>query len=292
VAVKENMMTTIKQRPVLAYFVLAFAISWGGILLAIGPGGILGTSEVSEELLPFVYLATLLGPSLAGILLTGLVDGRAGFRELLSRLLRWRVGARWYAVALLTAPLLITATLFALSLTSPVFLPAIVTTGNKVSLLLTGIVTGLVVGFFEELGWTGFAVPRLRLRYGVLTTGLIVGLLWGAWHFPLFSGSTSSSGALPPALYLSVLLFSFLPAYRVLMVWVHDRTGSLLVAILMHAPLAASQLILIPLAISGVQVVTYDLVFSAALWVFVAAVAVANRGQLESPVGWVEPRRG
>jgi membrane protease YdiL (CAAX protease family) len=267
----------IKRHPVLTYFALTFAISWGGILMVIGPGGILGTKEVSEGLMPFVYLATLLGPSLAGILLTGLVDGRAGFRELLSRLLRWRVGARWYAVALLTAPLLITATLFVLSLTSPVFLPVIVTTDDKVSLLLTGIVMGLVVGFFEELGWTGFAVPRLRLRYGGLTTGLIVGLLWGAWHFPLFSGSVSSSGALPPALYLSVLLFSFLPAYRVLMVWVYDRTGSLLVAMLMHAPLAASQLILIPLAITGVQVVTYDLVFAAALWVFVAAVAVAQR---------------
>jgi membrane protease YdiL (CAAX protease family) len=274
-------MTTIKafikKHPVLTYFALTFAISWGGILMVIGPGGILGTKEVSEGLMPFVYLATLLGPSLAGILLTGLVDGRAGFRELLSRLLRWRVGARWYAVALLTAPLLITATLFVLSLTSPVFLPQILTTDDKVSLLLTGIVMGLVVGFFEELGWTGFAVPRLRLRYGGLTTGLIVGLLWGAWHFPLFSGSVSSSGALPPALYLSVLLFSFLPAYRVLMVWVYDRTGSLLVVMLMHAPLAASQLILIPLAITGVQVVTYDLVFAAALWVFVAAVAVAQR---------------
>jgi hypothetical protein len=106
-----------------------------------------------------------------------------------------------------------------------------------------------------------------------------VGLLWGAWHFPLFSESASSSGALPPVLYLSVLLFSFLPAYRVLMVWVYDRTGSLLVAVLMHAPLAASQMILIPPAISGVQVVTYDLVFAAALWVVVAVVAVVNAGQ-------------
>jgi membrane protease YdiL (CAAX protease family) len=277
----ENTMTTIKdfikRHPLPVYFTLAFAISWGGILMVIGPGGILGTTEVSEELLPFVYLATLLGPSLAGILLTGLVDGRAGFRDLLSRLLSWRVDARWYAVAILTAPLSIAATLFVLSLTSPAFLPVIVTTGDRVSLLLTGIVMGLVVGFFEELGWTGFAVPRLRLRYGVLTTGLIVGLLWGAWHFPLFSGSAGSSGALPPALYLSVLLFSFLPAYRVLMVWVYDRTGSLLVAILVHAPLAASQLILIPPGITGVQLVTYDLVFTAALWLFVAAVAVAQR---------------
>lgn len=274
-----NVKAFIKRHSVLTYYALTFAISWGGILMVIGPSSILGTKEVSEGLMPFVILATLLGPSVAGILLTGFVYGRAGFRELLSRLLKWQVGARWYAVALLTAPLLITATLFVLSLTSPVFLPVIVTTDDKVSLLLTGIVMGVVVGFFEELGWTGFAVPQLRLRYGVLTTGLSVGILWGLWHFPLFSGSASSSGGLPPALYLSVLLFSFLPAFRVLMVWVYDRTESLLVAILMHASLTASILILPPQA-TAAQVVTYDLVFAAALWIFIAAVAVANGGQL------------
>ncbi len=49
---------------------------------------------------------------------------------------------------------------------------------------MAGIAVGLVVPFFEELGWTGFAIPELGKRYGILTTGLIVGLLWGAWHFP------------------------------------------------------------------------------------------------------------
>jgi membrane protease YdiL (CAAX protease family) len=145
-----------------------------------------------------------------------------------------------------------------------------------------------VAGIFEELGWTGFAIPRMRLRYGVLATGLIVGVLWGAWHFPLFSGSGSSSGALPPALYLVVLLFSVLPAFRVLMVWVYDRTESLLVAILMHVSLTASTLILMPLATSGVTAVTYDLVLAAVLWVFVAAVAVANGGHLSRQ----QPLRG
>ena len=202
----------------------------------------------------------------------GLVDGKAGFRKLLSRLLRWRVGIRWYAVALLTAPLLILTVLFVLSRTSPAFLPAIATADDKASLLITGIVMGLVVGFFEELGWTGFAVPRLRKRYGVLATGVIVGLLWGAWHFPPFSGSIRSSGSVPPAVYLSVLLFSFLPAYRVLMVWVYDRTQSLLLVVLMHAPLSASQLILIPPSLSGVQNITYDLAFTAALWLAVVVI--------------------
>ena len=103
-------MTTIKalikSHPLLSYFALAFAISWGAILIVVGPGGILGTKEIPEVLMPFLYLAMLVGPSVAGILLTGLLYGRVGFRDLLARMTRWRVGARWYAVALLTAPLL------------------------------------------------------------------------------------------------------------------------------------------------------------------------------------------
>jgi uncharacterized protein len=272
-----SFQTFVKRHPVLTYYVLAFAISWGCILIVIGPGTFLGIKQMPEALLPLVYLAMLAGPSIAGILLISLVSGRAGLRELLSRLLRWRIGARWYAVALLIDPLLATVTLFALSFTSPAFLPAIITSTGKVSLLLTGIVAGLVVGFFEELGWTGFAMPRLRLRYGLLPTGFIMGLLWGVWHFPLFSGSADSSGPLPSALYLAVLLFSFLLPYRVLMVWVYDRTRSLLVVMLMHAPLVASQFILIPAAISGVALVTFDLILGAALWILVAAVIVTNR---------------
>jgi uncharacterized protein len=281
-------MTTIRafivRRPVLIYYALTFAISWGGILLVIGgPGGIPGAPAQLKTLLPFAILAMLAGPPVAGLLLTGLSDGKAGLRALLSRLLRWRVGARWYAVALLTAPLLMTAIPLALSLLFPEFLPGIITKSDKASLLLMGIAAGLMAGIFEELGWTGFAVPRLGQRYGVLTTGLIVGVLWGAWHFLVNVWSSGSpSGALSPALLLHSVIFSvgILPAYRVLMVWVYDRTGSLLVAMLMHASLTASNVIFVPLAIEGVTGPAWSLVIAAGLWVVVAAVAVANRGEL------------
>jgi len=169
----------IERHSVTTYFALTFVISWGGILIVVGPGGIPGTREEFERLLPVVILAMLAGPSVAGILLTGLVHGRTAFRELLSQLLKWQVSARWYAFALLTAPLLFTAIPLALSLLFPEFLPGIFTTDDKASLLLLGIAAGLGAGIFEELGWTGFDIPRLRLRYGVLPTGLIVGVLWG-----------------------------------------------------------------------------------------------------------------
>lgn len=273
--------TLIKRHPVPTYFALTFALSWGGVLILVVPSGIPGTAEQSKMLFPVVYLAMLVGPVLAGILLTGLVDGRAGLRELRSRLLRWRVDARWYATALLTAPLLMTATLFALSPLSPEFLPGIITTEDRATLLMFGIMVGLGAGFFEELGWTGFAAPELRRRYSVLTTGLITGFLWGAWHFLVyFWGSGDSSGAFSLALFLPTLpaFVGILPAFRVLMVWVYNRTGSLLVAMLMHASLTASTQILMPQA-TGVFSSIYSLVLTAALWVVVAAVGVVNGGE-------------
>jgi membrane protease YdiL (CAAX protease family) len=271
--------TLLARHPVATYFVLTFLISWGGLLVVLGPGAFTGATAPTEGLLPLVYLAMFAGPSVAGILMTGLVDGRAGFHVVRSRLLKWRVDVRWYVVALLTAPLVVTAVLLPLSLSSAGFLPAVFASDDKVSLLAIGLAAGLMTGLCEELGWTGFVIPRLRLRYGALTTGLIVGLLWGAWHFPLFSGG-DLSGALPLALFVPVQLFSFLPAYRVLMVWTYDRTGSLLVAMLMHVSLTASTLILQPLDVAGMRALTYDLVLAAALWFLIAALAMANGRQL------------
>jgi membrane protease YdiL (CAAX protease family) len=279
----------IKRNPVLTYYILTFTISSGGVLLVIGgPGGIPATAEQFERLLPIAIPVQLAGPSVAGLLLTGLVYGRVGFRDLFSRLLRWRVAARWYAVALLTAPLVFAVVHLALSLVSPVFLPGLVTTDNKAAFLVSGFVGALVVGFLEELGWTGFAIPRLRLRYGVLATGLIVGVLWGAWHLLPhdFWAARISSGELPLALFVTANGFGFLvgqlPAFRVLMVWVYEHTGSLLVAMLMHVSLTACTFILGPgaLAISGMPLLIYDLVLAVAMWVVAAAVAAANRGQL------------
>jgi uncharacterized protein len=171
----------VRRHGVLAYFILAFAISWGGLLLVYGPGGLTNSAWRSDPRAALIGVALLAGPSVAGILMTGVVSGRAGYRDLLARLVRWRVSLRWYAVALLTAPLLAAATHFALSLVSPVFVPAIATADDKASLVLSGITLGIVIGFFEELGWTGFAIPRLRLRHSVVATGLI-GFVWGAWH--------------------------------------------------------------------------------------------------------------
>jgi membrane protease YdiL (CAAX protease family) len=270
----------IEKHPVLTFYALVFAISWGGILMLVAPGGIPGEPEDVARLFPFTLAALFAGPSVAGVVMTALVSGRAGLRELLGRLARWRVGAGWWAAALLIGPILVAAVLFALSVYSPDFVPGLLTTEDKFGLLIFGLAWGLVGGgLLEELGWTGFAVPTLRRRFNALATGLIVGLLWGTWHvlIAVWASRGLAREASLTEFIAGFLAFYFvaLPAYRVLMVWLYDHTASLLVAMLMHAALSASTLVLQPLSAHGHF--TWNFVLGAALWVVVAAVTRVGR---------------
>ena len=265
----------IKRHPLLIYFTLTFIISLGAVLILAGPNGI----PVAANQAVVLGMALLLGPSVAGILLTGLTSWSDGFRELLSRLLRWKVSTRWYGVALLTTPLTTVVVLLVLSLFSSEFTPNILISDDKASLILMSLVAGLIVGIFEELGWTGFAIPKLRQRYSVSATGLVVGLLWGAWHFIMFWESDSFSGALPLANLLAGL-FAWLPAYRILMVWVYDRTESLLVVMLMHVSLVATTAIIDP-SLKGGGLLTFILVRADVLWIIVEVVTMANSRQFD-----------
>lgn len=272
--------TLVQRHPLVTFYILAFAISWTAILLVIGgPANFPGTSETIGKLFLSVMLGWLAGPSVASIVTIGLVSGRSGYRDLLDRLLRWRVGLRWYAAALLTAPLVYAILCVGLSQFRPEFASSILVTSDRTGLLLMGLAYGLLGGgFLEELGWTGFAVPTLRRHHGALATGLIAGLLWGAYHFSVifWSTSPSPSGRLGLAI-LVVQLFAWLPAYRVLMVWVYDHTQSLLVAMLMHASVTAGMLILQPAGMAGETLLIWLVIFAAAWWTIVAAVAIISR---------------
>lgn len=270
-----KLKTSIKQHAVLTYFVLTLILTWGCMAIAAYPGGFPITDEQFETSGALVYVAMLVGPSGASLLLTGLLDGRAGYRELFSRLFKWRVSPRWYAVALLTAPTMIIVILLGLSLISTTYQPAIFASSNRTSLVVSSIVAGLAVGLFEELGWTGFAVPRLKKNYSVLGTGLIVGLVWGAWHFPPFWKNDTFSATVPLVLLLGQL-FSWLPPYRMLMVRVYDRTESLLVSVLMHASLMAGLNALVPAESSGTNLLTWIFAWAAALWLIVGVLALSK----------------
>ena len=268
------------RNPVLTYFALTFAISWGGMLIVARASGMPATPEQAERLFPIALVLLLLSPFLSGILLNLWVYGKNGLRELLSSAWKWQVRGKWYAIALLGIPILVLATLLVLSMSSEAYLPAIVTTGDPVGLLLSGIAVGLLGGIFEETGWTGFAIPELRKKYSIFQTGLIVGLLWGIWHVLItFWASGDASGELSWPLFLPPFLFyvAVLPVARVLMVWVYAHTKSLLMMILMHAGLTASTLFILQPAATDSALSMYYVILAALIWMIVAGIAITNK---------------
>jgi len=174
-----------------------------------------------------------------------------------------------------------TAILGALSLTSDAFIPGIVTADDKASLLVAGLLAGLVAGVFEELGWTGFATHELGKWHRLLATGLLVGLPWCLVHLPLVA--VASSAVVPKALAVPVSLFAILLPYRVLMVWVYSHTQSVLIAMLMHLPISASAFLLGSAAMVGVPDLTFSLVAGATLWILVAAAHATDRTRRARP---------
>jgi hypothetical protein len=214
----------------------------------------------------------LAGPMIAGPVMTGLVHGRPGFRQFFSRLLAWKAAPRWYWVALLAAPLAVMLVLLPLSVLSKEYLPALFATDNRLTLLLAGIGVGLMGGLMEETGWTGFAVPELRKRFGILTTGLVIGFVWGIWHVPVtFWASGDAVGNLSLALFWPPFVFymAVLPFFRVLMVWLYDKTESLLLAMLMHGSLTGSTLFVLQPAAEGKGLVFFYIILAAVMGISV-----------------------
>jgi membrane protease YdiL (CAAX protease family) len=276
--VMSTIEAVIKRHSVLIYFALVFLISWGGGFLLLDPGDFSLSGQEFESLGALFYIAILAGPCVAGILLTGIVDGRSGLSGLLARLRRWRVAWSWYAIALLPA-LVMTASALLLSAVSSDFRPAILDSTDKAGIAMRALGPALLVGALEEIGWTGFVVPRLRARHSILATGLAVGFVWGAWHFPLFWEGDSFTATLPFAILL-IRLFSWLPPFRVLLVWIHDRTQSLPVVMIMHALVSFISIILAPDTLTGAHLLASLLVSAGTMWLLLVAVGAANRWRL------------
>jgi len=260
----------IKRHPVLTYFVLVYAIAWGAILLVVQAFASRAEAD-SENLVAIVGLPMLIAPGIAGITVTALVDGRAGLRAMLSRMTRWQVATRWYAVALATMPLLVLAILYGLALLiSPAFAPVL-------SLIA---LAALAAGFFEEIGWTGFAVPRLRARWSLLAVGLGVGALWGLWHgvadYSIRGNALGSFWPITFGLFVLPLM-----AWRVLMVWVYDNTKSGVVAQLMHFGYTGSLMLFVP-GLSRTDDALVYAVLAVALWIGVAIIAISQRRVLRT----------
>jgi uncharacterized protein len=265
-----NIRSFIQQHQLLSYFVLAYGITWSGIFILLVSKGFDFTTIHTPETI-FIFLIMFLGPSTSSLILTAVLDGRSGLSELGLRFTRWKGSWRWYAIALLTIPLLLLAILSVLSATvSLTFAP---------SFRIEGIAVGLLAGSLEEIGWTGFATPRLLKQFNVLTAGGLLGLLWSFWHMLAdFSGNISAMGT-GWILWFTIFWIVPLTAYRILMTWVYSNTHSLSIAQLMHASYTGWLYVLSP-AVSFDRGLLWQGIFAASLWAIVAIVFAAGQKPL------------
>jgi len=231
--------SVLARHPLVSYFLIAFAFTWAllfSVLLSKDGLGLLPYG-VSPELARLIAPASLLGPILSGFVMSAATEGWAGVRDLLRRIVLWRVGLRWYLFVLLGIP----AVMVLGTIIRPGALASFDLSAQPFTLAyLSAFLTMALIGgpLLEEPGWTGFAQPRLQRLHGPLVGGLILGILWALWHLPGFLIPSQSLQDIPPrGTVLDFVVFALaLMGLRYIIIWVVNNTrGSVLMAILTHA---------------------------------------------------------
>jgi uncharacterized protein len=225
-----------KKSALVIFFILSYLFTWANW----GPRALSAQGFPTVELPEFLIILSGYGPALAALIVTAAFSGRQGLRELGARLVKWRVGLQWYAVALL---LPIAITLLALGIhrltggAMPDFARAEFPFGPSDTPLLQKILLLFLIftlgfdGLGEELGWRGFALPKLQQVASPLVASLVLGLLWAGWHIPYALSDGSHLSAIPlPVFFVNLM------ALATLYTWLFNNTqGSILLAILFHA---------------------------------------------------------
>jgi membrane protease YdiL (CAAX protease family) len=217
-------MSLVKRHPLITFFVLSYALAW----IIESPLVLLqDTITVSQGQIFYLLSANVV--SVVAIVLTGVVFGRGALRKLLGRLLIWRVNPLWYLVVLL-GPVALAGGAVGLNALMGGPAPSL---GNT----LLGVVIMWAIFIFpgsalgEEIGWRGYALPRLQTGRSALSASLILAPIWALWHLPLW---LTGAPARTPLLYAAFVVSAF--ALSVVTTWVYNSTGgSLLMVVMLHA---------------------------------------------------------
>jgi len=240
-----NLQQLMRRHPLVFYFLLAYAFSW----IISSPHLLSVWNVLPGDYLIGVMLKQWVGPALAAIIMTSIVEGRTGLLSLRHRIRQWRAGWQWYLFILLGIPALILLGIIIQPGTLANFqgfTPRIL-----VSYPVYFVAVFFGVGLPEEIGWRGFALPRLQQRYGPLWSSVLLGVLWAFWHLLYFllpdhGGGPGTSFA---AIFTNFsIFFPMVVAITIIFTWVFNHTrGSILIASLVHTAIDAPQLVWAPL---------------------------------------------
>jgi membrane protease YdiL (CAAX protease family) len=267
-----------RQHPLFFFFLMAYAFSWIiSMPYVLASWGILPPGAYTNVFI----LKPFAGPTLAAILMTGVTEGKAGLLRLRQRLQQRRAGWRWYLFILLGIPALI--------LLGIIIQPgALASFQGLTPRLLVSYPVIFAVVFFgvalpEEIGWRGFALPRMQPHYGPLWGTLLLGILWALWHSLYFLTPDHGGG---PGTALATLLANFciffleVMALAIIFTWLFNHTrGSVFIANLVHAAVDAPQLVWIPLFLA-VDQTRMSLAYLIAFGVPALLIVILTRGRL------------
>jgi membrane protease YdiL (CAAX protease family) len=173
------------HHPVVAYALFTYAITWLLVLPLVLNG--LGVTHLT---LPVGWHALgALGPLIAAFVIAGITQGRQGTVNLLHSIGRWRVGWLWWAVGIGTPLLMLGLAIVFVGVWGQQWLDftLMLTSASSVSFwLVDGVLTGILYGVCEEVGWRGFALPRLQQRWNAFVSTLVLFGIWAAFHIPFF----------------------------------------------------------------------------------------------------------
>jgi len=219
-----------RRHSVVAYFVIAYLISWAIWI----PMAALGARVYQGAAWP-THTPGLVGPIAAAFVMWAVVGGRPAIKELLRRMVRWRVAPRWYLVAL--SPLAFFAIAAVAMAASGQGWPDLAELGSFSGLPTVAApvmwLLLLVAAYMEETGWRGFAVPQLLKSRSLLTTALIVGILWASWHLPsmlVIENYRELGAGFLPGFVIGIV------AGSVFLAWLYRASGgSILIVSVWHA---------------------------------------------------------
>ncbi|MGE7674557.1 CPBP family glutamic-type intramembrane protease [Lysinibacillus sp. NPDC094403] len=233
-----NLKEILKSHPLTSFFVMAYLFSW--IVLTpfiLSQWNIIPKTKIFDV---FFALNAFVGPMLAAYIMIRTLEGKGEWKVFIKGIWKLKVGLKWYLFALIVIPTVIYLGFVILNGGIPTF------KGLTTQFYATYPIYLVVVFFFggpfpEEIGWRGFALPRMQSKFGSLKATLLLGILWALWHLPHFLTAAQRGG---PGSNISLFFYNFsifivlCLAVSIILTWVfNSKQGNLFIVMLVHASL-------------------------------------------------------